>query len=79
LPEKAIEFVDAACKAVKPTGGTIHHYAFVRLPDSLENLKLRFSEAIEKAGRKVDGFLLAKTIRETAPYECQVVLDAKIL
>jgi tRNA (guanine37-N1)-methyltransferase len=79
LPEKASEFVDAACKAVKPTGGTIYHYAFVRLPDSLENLKQRFSEAVEKAGRKVDEFLLAKTVRETAPYEWQVVLDAKIL
>jgi tRNA (guanine37-N1)-methyltransferase len=79
LPEKAIEFVDAACKAVKPTGGIIHHYGFVRLPDSLEKLKLRFSEAVEKTGRKVDEFLLARTIRETAPYECQIVLDAKIL
>ena len=79
LPEKASEFIDAACKAVKSTGGTVHHYAFVRLPDSVENLKPRFSEAVEKTGRKVDGFLLTKSIRETAPYEQQVVLDAKIL
>ena len=79
LPEKAIEFVGAACKAMKPIGGTIHHYSFVRLPDSLKNLKLRFSEAVEKTGRKVDEFLLTKPIRETAPYERQVVLDAKIL
>jgi tRNA (guanine37-N1)-methyltransferase len=79
LPEKAIEFVDVACRATKPTGGTIHFYGFIRLPDSLENMKLRFSEAVEKAGRKVDRFLFAKTIRETAPYEWQVVLDAKIL
>ena len=79
LPEKAIDFVGAACKAVKPTGGVIHHYSFLRLPDSLENLKLHFSEAVEKTGRKVDKFLLKKPIRETAPYERQVVLDAKIL
>jgi tRNA (guanine37-N1)-methyltransferase len=79
LPETAIEFVDVACRATKPTGGTVHFYGFIRLPDSLENMKLRFSEAVEKAGRKVDRFLFAKTIRETAPYEWQVVLDAKIL
>jgi tRNA (guanine37-N1)-methyltransferase len=79
LPEKAIEFVDAACKATKPAGGTVHFYGFIRLPDSIENMKLRFSEAAEKAGRKVDKFLFTKTIRETAPYEWQVVLDAKIL
>ena len=79
LPEKALEFVDAACKAVKPAGGMVHFYGFVRLPDSLENMQSRFSENVEKAGRKVEKFLFAKTIRETAPYEWQVVLDAKIL
>ena len=79
LPEKAIEFVDVACKAVKPSGGVIHYYAFIRLPGTLEDAQQRFSEAIEKTGRKVDAFLSAKTIRETAPYECQIVLDAKIL
>ena len=79
LPEKAIEFVDAACKAVKPVGGMVHFYWFIRLPDSAENMQSRFSEAVKKAGRKVDKFLLAKTVRETAPYEWQVVIDAKII
>ncbi len=79
LPETALEFVDTACKAIKLAGGMVHYYAFIRLPDSLENAQLRFSEAVEKTGRKVDAFLSAKTIRETAPYEWQVVLDAKIL
>ncbi len=79
LPEKAFEFIDAACRAVKPSGGVVHYYAFSRLPDSIENAQQRFSEAVEKTGRKVDAFLSAKTIRETAPYEWQIVLDAKIL
>ena len=78
LPEKAITFVDTACKAVKPAGGTIHYYAFIRLPDSVENEQQRFSEAVEKAGRKMEAFLFAKAIRETAPYKWQIVLDAKI-
>jgi tRNA (guanine37-N1)-methyltransferase len=78
LPETAIEFVDAACRAIKPQGGVIHFYAFVRSPDSIENQKLRFSDAVENAGRKVEAFLYAKSIRETAPYESQIVLDAKI-
>ena len=79
LPETSSEFVDAACKAVKPSGGIVHYYAFIRLPDSLENVQQSFSEAVEKTGRKVVGFLSAKAVRETAPYECQIVLDAKIL
>ena len=79
LPETAIEFVDAACQAIKPEGGIIHFYAFVRSPDSIENLKLRFSQAVESTGRKVEAFLYAKSIRETAPFESQIALDAKIV
>jgi hypothetical protein len=45
----------------------------------VENAQRHFSEAVEKAGRKVDAYLFAKPVRETAPYEMQVVLDAKIL
>jgi tRNA (guanine37-N1)-methyltransferase len=79
LPEKAMGFIDAACKAIKPSGGIVHYYAFVRLPDSIENEQLRFSEAVEKAGRKLGTVLSAKTIRETAPYAWQVALDAHII
>jgi tRNA (guanine37-N1)-methyltransferase len=79
LPETACNFVDVACKAVKLTGGIIHFYGFVRSPDTLENMKSRFSEAVSKTGRKVETFLEAKAVRETAPYECQAVLDAKII
>jgi tRNA (guanine37-N1)-methyltransferase len=79
LPETAIDFVDAACNAIKPEGGIIHFYAFIRSPDSKENLQQRFSEAVEKNGRKVESFLYVKSIRETAPFESQIVLDAKIV
>ena len=78
LPETAIEFVDAACQAIKPEGGIIHFYAFVRSPDSIEDLKLRFCQAVESNDREVEVFLYAKSIRETAPFESQIVLDAKI-
>jgi tRNA (guanine37-N1)-methyltransferase len=79
LPETAIEFIDAACQAIKPWGGIIHFYAFVRSPDSIEERKLRFSEAVESAGRKVEAFLYEGSIRETAPYESQIVLDVKVV
>ncbi len=79
LPEKASEFVDVACKALKFTGGTVHYYGFFRLPDSLENQKLLLAQAVERNGRKLERIILAKTIRETAPYEWQFVIDARIL
>lgn len=78
LPETAIDFVDAACQVIKPEGGIIHFYAFIRSPDSTENLKQRFSETVEKNGRRVESFLYGKSIRETAPFESQIALDAKI-
>ena len=79
LPETAIDFVDAACNAINPEGGIMHFYGFVRSPDSIENLKQRFSELVKKNGRQVEAYLYSKSIRETAPFESQVVLDAKIL
>jgi tRNA (guanine37-N1)-methyltransferase len=78
LPETAIDFVDAACNAVKPEGGVVHFYGFVRQPDSVEGLEQRFTEQVERCGRKVECFLFARAIRETAPFESQIVLDAKI-
>jgi tRNA (guanine37-N1)-methyltransferase len=79
LPETAIDFADAACQTIKPQGGTIHFYAFIRQPDTIENLQKRFTEKVEAAGRKVEAFTYAHGIRETAPFESQVVLDAKIV
>jgi tRNA (guanine37-N1)-methyltransferase len=79
LPETAIEFVDAACNAIKPEGGLVHFYGFIRQPDTVENLQARFTAAVEKSGRKVEAFLYAKSIRETAPFESQWALDARIV
>ncbi len=79
LPETAHEFIDVACNAIKSSCGIIHYYGFVRAPDTIESFQQRFCDAVEKAGRKVAQFNYVKTVRETAPYEWQVVLDAKIL
>lgn len=78
LPETAIDFVDAACNVIKPEGGIAHFYGFVRQPDTIENFKQRFTEKVEQYGRAVAHFLHAKSIRQTAPFESQIVLDAVI-
>ena len=79
LPETAAEFVDVACKAVKPRGGVVHFYGFVKSSETLEALKFLFRTKVEKSGRTVLEFQHAKTVRATAPYEYQAVLDAQIL
>ncbi len=78
LPETAIDFVDAACNAIKSSGGVVHFYGFVRQPDTVGNLKERFAAEVERCGRKVEAYLVARSIRETAPFESQIVLDSKI-
>ena len=78
LPESAIEFIDVTSKAVKPVGGVVHFYGFVRQPNSVDALKDRFAAAIRASGRRVERFNSARAVRETAPYEQQVVLDARV-
>lgn len=78
LPEKAMDYVDVACKATKPAGGIIHFYSFINAYESIENVKRSFTRSVEKIGRTVDKILLSRCIRETAPHEFQVVLDVRI-
>jgi tRNA (guanine37-N1)-methyltransferase len=79
LPETALEFVDVACEAIKPEGGILHYYCFERnVSDPLETAKARLTETVNISSRKVEKVILAKTVREVAPYSWQVVVDAKI-
>jgi tRNA (guanine37-N1)-methyltransferase len=78
LPENALEYVDVACEAVKAEGGIMHYYAFTSAPEPLEIVKNQLIEAVKQTGRGVEKVLLAKTVRLTAPYTWQVVIDAEI-
>lgn len=78
LPEKAIAFVDVACRALNSDGGTIHFYSFVNASEPAEASKLRFTEAVERARRKVAEVPFSRMVRETAPYQWQEVMDTSI-
>lgn len=78
LPERALEYVDAACKAIKSEGGIIHYYEFTDEPDPLEAAKNRLIEAVKQTSRNVKKILLARTVRVTAPYTWQVAVDAEV-
>lgn len=79
LPEKAIDFMDAACKALKPREGIVHFYCFVNATNSLETVEQRLAKAVEASGRKIRKKLLSRLVRATAPYEWQAVLDLEIV
>jgi len=78
LPENAMDFVDAACEALKPAGGIAHFYCFVDAIDSLEDAQRRLARKAEEYGRKVEVVLFSRFVRGTAPCKWQIVLDAKI-
>ncbi len=78
LPEKAIEYVDVACEAIKFEGGIMHYYEFTNASDPLENARIRLTEAVSQANRNVKKFLLARVVRAIAPFTWQVVVDAEI-
>jgi tRNA (guanine37-N1)-methyltransferase len=78
LPEKAIEFVDVACEAIKPAGGIMHYYEFTNASDPAKTAGVRLVEAVERGNRKVNKVLTSRIVRATAPFRWQVVVDAKI-
>jgi tRNA (guanine37-N1)-methyltransferase len=78
LPEKAIEYVDVACEAIKLSGGIMHYYEFTSDPDPAKAAEVRLTEAVKKANHTLEKILTSKTVRATAPFTWQVVVDAKI-
>jgi len=78
LPERAIEFLSPACKALKPEGGIIHFYHFESGPNPIETAKKRLAETVERIGYRIENVLFAGTVREVSPYRYQVVSDVGI-
>jgi tRNA (guanine37-N1)-methyltransferase len=78
LPERAREYVDVACEAVKPEGSVIHYYDFTKSQNPLEASKARLIEAVERSSHSVTEILSARKVRAIAPYAWQVVVDAEI-
>jgi len=78
LPEKASEYLEAACEALRPQGGVVHYYEFAEGPDLLDSGKTRLVEALKLTGREVVEFLSARIVREVAPFRWQIAVDVKI-
>lgn len=78
LPERAVEYVDVAVKALKPEGGVIHYYQFVEAPEPLEAARHRFDEALKQTNRSLHRILETRIVRGIAPFKYQVAVDAEI-
>lgn len=78
LPSRATEYVDAACLAIKPTGGFIHYYTFSEDPDPLEKAREDLSEMLLRARRRLDKVLCSRIVKGTAPHEWLCALDVLV-
>ena len=78
LPEKATEFLESACEALRPEGGILHFYTFAGAPEPEREAVDVLKTGIRRAGRKIKRILLTRKVRAVAPFKWQVVVDAEV-
>ncbi len=76
-PSGAIDFIPAACRILK-SGGVLHYYDFVGGDDPETTITNRLTQVVEDAGRTVKTVSHVRRVRDSAPYEFQMVIDAII-
>lgn len=76
-PSKAKEYLPDACQAIK-SGGILHYYEFMSSENPEDELKKQITEMIEAAGRKIKAISRVRRVRDSAPYEYQMVCDVSV-
>ena len=73
-PSGASEFVSDACSILK-SKGTIHYYDFIGGDTPESTMKEKVGSLIRRTGRSVKQFSTIRRVRDSAPYEYQMVAD----
>jgi len=76
-PSGAFDFVSDACRILKPKG-VLHYYDFVGGKNPEETITDKLTKLVEDAGRSIETVTLVRRVRDSAPYEFQMVIDAVI-
>jgi len=77
-PSGASDFVADACRILK-SGGTMHYYDFMGGESPETELEEKITKLVEQTDRKVGDFDVVRRVRDSAPYEYQMVADVTIL
>lgn len=77
-PSGASDFIFEACHLLKP-GGTMHYYDFIGGEDPEGDISEKLKQLVSTAGRMIDTIPLIRRVRDSAPYEYHIVVDAVIL
>ena len=76
-PSGASDFIPEACQLLKK-GGIMHYYDFIGGKDPESDLSTKLINLVEAAGRRVHDISLIRRVRDSAPYEYHMVIDAII-
>ena len=76
-PSGAFDFISDACRILKPHA-VLHYYDFVSGEKPMEKIRHILTRLVEDAGRSVLKVNLVRRVRDSAPHEFQVVIDAII-
>jgi tRNA G37 N-methylase Trm5 len=76
-PSGASEFVPEACRILK-SNGTLHYYDFMGGTSPEVTMTEKITGLIEQEGRSVKQVTTVRRVRDSAPYEYQMVADVII-
>ncbi len=76
-PSGSSDFVPEACYLLR-LGGTMHYYDFIGGEDPEEDVSQKLRHLVGKTGRMIDEITLIRRVRDSAPYEYHIVVDAII-
>jgi tRNA (guanine37-N1)-methyltransferase len=73
-PSGAFDYVSDACKILR-IGGTMHYYDFVGGEDPEQLLESKITDLVAASGRRIGGIERIRRVRDSAPFEFQMVAD----
>jgi tRNA (guanine37-N1)-methyltransferase len=77
-PSGAHEFIDSACHALR-SGGVLHFYEFIGGDSPEDDVTKRITDLLRINGREVKEIQRIRRVRDSAPYEYQMVVDVVIM
>ena len=76
-PSGASEFMESACHAIRP-GGIIHYYDFIGGDSPEDEITAKAVGLVRASGRGVEEVRRTRRVRDSAPYEYQMVADIMV-
>jgi tRNA (guanine37-N1)-methyltransferase len=77
LPEKSLDFIDVALKALRGNG-VLHVYVFKEEPKPVEKAEEAVKWRVEELGWRVVRISYSRAVRQIAPRRWQVVVDCEV-